>query len=168
MSLAGIEQYATCTSATLFARKLLHKHCFQFENNEKLSLRTAVIMSTMCNKVHYRRCASDVSRIETQQSRMESRFSRGSRSSVNLLLNSTVNTSKTEHWWGQRLNELTFGLRFVSVVCTVTSYQSKNFLTILITVVSSNWSRMNPSIFSGLRWNCLNCGFTTLMLISSF
>ena len=59
-------------------------------------------------------------------------------SSVNLLLNSTVNTSKTEHWWGERLNELTFGLRFVSVVCTVTSYQSKNFLTILITVVSSN------------------------------
>ena len=44
-----------------------------------VSLGTAVIMSTMCNKVHYRRCASDVSRIETQQSRMESRFSRGSR-----------------------------------------------------------------------------------------
>ena len=158
MSLAGIDQYATCISPTLFCIRIVFNFswdgCNTQEKIEKQRLCQFLggwwgwgggIRYIMGNvQVTYREA------------------------SVKLLLNGTVNASKTERWWGEGLNELTFGLRFVSVMCTVTSYQSKNFLTILITVVSSNWSRMNPCIFSALRWNCLNCGFSTLMLISSF
>ena len=66
------------------------------------------------NKVYYGKSASDISR------NLDSREDR--ESSVNLLLNSTVNTSKTEHWWGEGINEPTFSIGFVSVMCTVTSY----------------------------------------------